>query len=111
MMLGDDEFAVQVASLRNDAGVWQTTADTLGTAAAASNSLDLSGVDLSFAAVDEGLTTAYQELKGTITLLLHGGDFNITALTNTMTQVADAYESTDQTQRARFDGQWDPDAL
>jgi hypothetical protein len=99
---------VSIKAMRDDAKLWQDTANILGTAADSAAGLDLGEQDLSFASVGTNVLGEYARVQYKAEQLLREGNQVLGALSKRLTEVADAYEASDAKASKQFAGVWEP---
>jgi hypothetical protein len=99
---------VGLEALGHDSGLWDGVSSTLSAASAAASGLTLSMTSLSWAAGEEGLVDVYEEARARVQRLCTEGATETGVISSTLLQVKAAYESSDTTQKAAYDGMWEP---
>jgi hypothetical protein len=102
-------IAVALEALEADARLWEGASSVLGTAAWSAAGLTLTSMSLSNVAADVGLVGTYEEARARVERLLREGETELQTIATTLRQVKTAYESQDASQRASYDGLWEPE--
>lgn len=88
-----------VDKLREDAGTWRGTAAGARRIADVAAELSLTGVELSFAADEAGLTTTYQQLRQRLADLCGQATGTLDGIARTLTEAADGFDALEQDNR------------
>jgi len=99
---------VAFEALEHDARLWEDVSSTLGTASGAVSGFTLGDDVLSIAATESGCSAAYERSRSHMQTLLGEGATETQVIATTLRQVKAAYEASDASAQAQFDGEWEP---
>jgi uncharacterized protein YukE len=97
-----------IKAMHDDAAAWRDVSTTTNSAASTAQGLTLSKVQLSWLSDDVGLLDSYEEIRAKAERLLHEATTVLGDLGNTLDQVANAYQQSDEKASTKFKGVWDP---
>jgi hypothetical protein len=98
---------VALEALRTDAQAWDAAAEVLDTASSTATDLYLSTMTFPQVISDVPLQSTYEELRSLTYTLLTGGKKETEAIADTLLEIKAAYESTDSSAAAQYDGLWE----
>ncbi|HEY8721635.1 hypothetical protein [Pengzhenrongella sp.] len=101
-------FSVNLDALEHDARLWDGAATTLATAGSTAAELNLSAVQLSWAATDVGLEAYYESARARAQRLLTEGGEETALIASTLRKVKADYEAIDVSAQERLVKLWKP---
>ena len=96
-----------ISALRHDSGVWDEVSRVTRLAGQEAAALTLGESELSWAGVAGGLLGTYAEIHDKVVMLLGEATAVYSDLSNTLDQVASAYELSDENAAIKLKGVWD----